>query len=394
MSLHKYRVMTDHPMSIRNRKIKWIIAIATSAIVLIISTVTVLNLNRPEHLIGFQISVDDDIWGVVEDKEALDLLLHNYKIAYLENIDNNAYVKSVEFVERVEITEVNVFEEDYVSLDLIQEHLYTNIIDPTYYTVVRGDTMWQIAIDHGLSINRLVMYNPEIDPDRIWPGNKILVDPPTPRLSVIVSMENTLVESIPYFNEYIRDNTLLSTQKVVVKQGIDGKKAVTYDLKTLNGFPHQTNIIEEEELAEAVPGVIRVGTQTTLRRTSNTNFGVVSGRFTSGFGYRADPISGRRTFHNGIDIAAPAGTPVYAYANGRVVTAGWVGMGGNGVVIDHGNGLRTVYYHLSRIDVSVGQSVRVGQRIGGVGTTGYSTGNHLHFGVILHGKPVNPLNYI
>jgi murein DD-endopeptidase MepM/ murein hydrolase activator NlpD/ABC-type cobalt transport system substrate-binding protein len=381
-------------MKIFDKISKSVVIIATSIVVVLISTLTVFNLNRPVPVMGYQLSVDGEIWAVVEDYEPLEQMLYEYKSSYLESIDDNAHIKSIEFVEEIEIIEAEAIDGIYQTLDMVEERLYKNIEDPVYYTVERGDSMWAIAVNHGIGISRLIMLNPDIDPERIWPGDQVMLEPPIPRLNVMISLENTVIESVPYFTEYIRDNSLLNRQVVVIEKGVDGEKAVTYDLKTLNGYPHEAIVIDEIELVAPSKAVVRVGTRTTLTRSSSTNFGVVSGRFTSGFGYRTDPISGRRAFHNGIDIAAPAGTPVYAYANGRVITAGWVGMGGNGVVIDHGNGLRTVYYHLSRIDVSVGQSVSVGQRVGGVGTTGYSTGNHLHFGVLLHGTPVNPLNYI
>jgi len=113
----------------------------------------------------------------------------------------------------------------------------------------------------------------------------------------------------------------------------------------------------------------------------------VSGTLTSGFG----PRWGR--MHEGIDIAAPAGTPIHAAAAGRVIIAGYMGGYGNLTVIDHGGGITTAYAHQSAIWVS-GGSVAQGQSIGAVGTTGSSTGNHLHFEVRINGSPVNPLSYL
>jgi len=97
--------------------------------------------------------------------------------------------------------------------------------------------------------------------------------------------------------------------------------------------------------------------------------------------------------HEGIDIAAPYGTPVRAAAAGRVIIAGSSGGYGNLVVIDHGNGMATAYAHLSAI-YAAGGSVGQGQSIGAVGSTGHSTGNHLHFEVRINGSPVNPLGYL
>ncbi len=117
-----------------------------------------------------------------------------------------------------------------------------------------------------------------------------------------------------------------------------------------------------------------------------------SGRLSSGFGYRVHPISKRRRLHAGIDIAAPTGTPIVAAAPGVVISAGWRGGYGNTVVLDHGGGLSTLYGHCSRLLVKAGQRVTQGQRIALMGSTGYSTGPHLHFETRINGKPVNPLS--
>jgi murein DD-endopeptidase MepM/ murein hydrolase activator NlpD len=114
----------------------------------------------------------------------------------------------------------------------------------------------------------------------------------------------------------------------------------------------------------------------------------VHGPVTSGFGWRWGRM------HEGIDIAVPTGTPVAAAASGTVITAGWLGGYGNLVVIDHGNGLATAYGHNSSVTVGVGQSVAQGQVIAYSGSTGHSTGPHVHFEVRVNGSPVDPLGYL
>jgi murein DD-endopeptidase MepM/ murein hydrolase activator NlpD len=114
----------------------------------------------------------------------------------------------------------------------------------------------------------------------------------------------------------------------------------------------------------------------------------VSGPVTSGFGMRWGRM------HEGIDIAAASGTPIHAAAGGTVIWAGWLGGYGNLVVIDHHNSLATAYGHQSAIATAVGASVSQGQVIGYVGTTGHSTGPHLHFEVRVNGEPVDPLGYL
>ncbi|HET8727081.1 MAG TPA: peptidoglycan DD-metalloendopeptidase family protein [Alphaproteobacteria bacterium] len=117
-------------------------------------------------------------------------------------------------------------------------------------------------------------------------------------------------------------------------------------------------------------------------------------RLSSRFGTRSDPFTGRRSAHEGLDFAAKARTPVYAPAPGRVVSAGRMGAYGNLVAVDHGLGIVTRYAHLHRIDVEAGQTIAAGDRIGLLGTTGRSTGPHLHYEVLVDGQPHNPANFL
>lgn len=116
----------------------------------------------------------------------------------------------------------------------------------------------------------------------------------------------------------------------------------------------------------------------------------VTGTITSPFGWRSNPFGGSPEFHQGLDIAAPSGTTVTAAASGTVIMAQWYGGYGNYILIDHGGGFSTGYGHLSAIYVANGQSIKRGQAIGAVGSTGASTGPHLHFEVRIDGKPVDP----
>lgn len=136
-------------------------------------------------------------------------------------------------------------------------------------------------------------------------------------------------------------------------------------------------------------------TGVSYRKSSGMFLWPAAGRFSSGYGWRIHPIYKTRKLHKGIDIANAAGTPIRAAAAGKVTAAGWHSGGyGNYIKIDHGNGYVTLYAHLSSISVRKGQSVSAGQHIGGMGTTGSSTGNHLHFEVHKGGSTVDPLNHL
>lgn len=128
--------------------------------------------------------------------------------------------------------------------------------------------------------------------------------------------------------------------------------------------------------------------------SSTPSVAPVKGILTSGFGSRRDPITGRRTFHPALDIAAPPGREVHAPADGIVTRAGRIGGLGNAVYISHGFGVNTRFGHMSKLAVKPGDRVHRGDLIGYVGSTGRSTGYHLHYEVHVDGKPINPLGYI
>ncbi|MEE8524361.1 MAG: M23 family metallopeptidase [Thermoanaerobaculia bacterium] len=120
----------------------------------------------------------------------------------------------------------------------------------------------------------------------------------------------------------------------------------------------------------------------------------LKGLLTSGFGYRADPFTGRRSFHHGIDIVAPRGQEIRATGDGLVTKAGRALGLGNAVYVSHGFGIVTRYGHMSQINVDSGQRIRRGEVIGYVGSTGRATGNHVHYEVHVDGRATNPLGYI
>jgi murein DD-endopeptidase MepM/ murein hydrolase activator NlpD len=140
----------------------------------------------------------------------------------------------------------------------------------------------------------------------------------------------------------------------------------------------KTKLIEAEQIRSSTPSVWPVGTRTV----------------TSGFGVRKDPFTFTLKFHSGLDIAGKAGDPVFATANGTVSSAGWDKDYGNCILVDHGRGISTRYGHLSRINVSKGQQVTKGQTIGQVGSTGRSTGNHLHYEVLKGNVVIDPVPYL
>jgi murein DD-endopeptidase MepM/ murein hydrolase activator NlpD len=149
-----------------------------------------------------------------------------------------------------------------------------------------------------------------------------------------------------------------------------------------------------EELRAAEAAAARSGSRAAPPSGSGRFQRPSDGRVTSGFGYRVHPIFGTGRLHAGTDFGAPSGSPIYAAEAGVVVSAGVRGGYGNATVIDHGGGVATLYAHQSRLGVRAGERVARGQVIGYVGSTGYSTGPHLHFEVRVNGTPVDPMGYL
>lgn len=137
-----------------------------------------------------------------------------------------------------------------------------------------------------------------------------------------------------------------------------------------------------------------VETRQALAAATPSIWPLVSGWLTSSFGSRSDPVTGEPEQHAGLDISADRGTPVHATADGTVEAAGYNGGYGNCILLDHGFGISTRYGHLSGYAVSTGQVVKRGQVIGYVGSTGHTTGAHLHYEILMNGEPVNPLRLL
>ena len=192
--------------------------------------------------------------------------------------------------------------------------------------------------------------------------------------------------------------TNMTARRSQIKTAINNNSAMIKKLKTDRAAFERA----ERDLAKqskSIEGMISKSSKSSKVATATGTFlRPCPGRITSYFGYRNHPIFKSRIFHSGIDIGAPYGTPIKATNAGKVIYTGWYGGYGKVVIIDHGkiNGKPTssLYAHQSRISVTNGQYVKKGTIVGYVGSTGYSTGPHLHFEIRINGRPSNPLNYI
>lgn len=190
----------------------------------------------------------------------------------------------------------------------------------------------------------------------------------------------------------VADRTLLEEKEAEVAAELEAVKdllaEVQSDIREVEG---ELTALEREQ--EKIEAAIRAAQSAGGEKLGSLRW-PVAGSVSSPFGFRVHPISGVRKLHTGIDMSAGSGVKIVAAGNGVVILASWYGGYGNAVVIDHGAGLSTLYAHQSKLAVSVGQSVSDGEVIGYVGSTGYSTGPHLHFETREFGTPVDPMPFL
>lgn len=191
--------------------------------------------------------------------------------------------------------------------------------------------------------------------------------------------------------------------RTIDKENASIKKIINQNKVMIDKIQRDKRAYErsERELkrqSESLTAMISKSTKDSGVNVSGGFLKPVQGRITSPFGWRIHPIFKSKIFHTGIDYGAPYGTPIKAANSGKVIFSGWYGGYGKVVIIDHGSctgaPTTTLYAHMSRQKVTVGQNVTRGQEIGLVGTTGYATGPHVHFEVRINGKPQNPANYL
>ncbi len=212
----------------------------------------------------------------------------------------------------------------------------------------------------------------------------------------IMILKRKIEEQQRYLDENIK---IMNKQEKNIKNAISKNEKYIEKLKT----DRTTWEKAERDLAKQskqLTSLINksVGDDSEVIVANKTFLRPTNGRVSSPYGYRTHPIFKKRIFHSGVDLASPAGTPIKAANSGKVIFVGWYGGYGKVVIIDHGkiNGQNTttLYAHMSRFNTSKGNSVQRGQVVGYVGTTGYSTGPHLHFEVRVNGKTTNPFNYV
>ncbi len=302
-------------------------------------------------------------------------------------------IREINFYEDVEVAEVYLPADQLTGLEEAISLVTKEQEEPAIYTVVPGDTLYEIAINVNIPIDKIVEMNKELLPtseSTLHIGDELTITVPEPELSVTRVEECYYEETYEAEVVYIMNDSWYENKSVVHQQPSAGFRKVIAEVTYLNDKEVSRTIIKEEIAKEAVPKIVERGTRivpTFIRP-------LTGGRITSNFGYRKAPTAGASTNHKGVDIATPTGTSIVASCGGTVTKAGWASGYGYVVYISHDGGVETRYAHLSKVLVSVGDKVKQGEKIALSGNTGVSTGPHLHFEMRVYGTPVDPFSKV
>ncbi|MGI5895065.1 MAG: peptidoglycan DD-metalloendopeptidase family protein [Candidatus Merdivicinus sp.] len=339
--------------------------------------------------------IDGDFYGAVTDTTMIEEILNQT----LDQYRTGAEGEVVSFVKDIELREGLYLTESLVSSEEMENLLLSNQQSERVYIVEEGDSPIQIANKNGLTYAEFKALNPDIE-ESCMIGQETLISTEKPFLSVRVVRQETTTEEIAYETETTKDNSQYVGYTKTVQEGKNGTQQVTASVEYVDGYETSREILSTEVIEEPVTKKVVEGTKQKETYSSGKILSASSGSGNYGGNFLWPVSSGGyiscyySSGHRAIDIACPYGTAILASASGRVILAGWYDSYGKAVIIDHGNGVQTLYAHNSSLNVSVGDYVSQGQVIAGAGSTGYSFGNHCHFEVRINGGRYNPLNYL
>ena len=346
---------------------------------------------------GTALYLDGELTAVCADGNSLQRYISSLLEPYENPDDPNT---TVGFNKDVTLENGIYFNESFQDEAEVENELSGVQQQEKIYTVQAGDTLWSIAQKNDLTFRELCDLNTNFkgaaltETSNIQAGDELIVTKQEATLEVRITKIETWQEEIPYASETTKSSEYTVGTKKTTQTGENGIRSVTaqrvYDT---NGTQLSQQILSTEVIKEPVTEKIVVGT----KKQAKTSYITGSGQFIW-------PVPGYRNCsrwyggsHKGVDICAAAGTPIYASAGGTVTKAGYnragAGTGyGNSIIISHGNGYTTLYAHCLSLVVHAGQSVKQGQLIGYVGSTGRSSGNHCHFEIRRNGSYIAPQN--
>ncbi|PKM78712.1 MAG: hypothetical protein CVU90_00035 [Firmicutes bacterium HGW-Firmicutes-15] len=295
---------------------------------------------------------------------------------------------SLDFEEQVEVKAENVSSARVLAWNDAWNVITIGTASPQKYTVQEGDSLWSIARKNDMYVADILQNNNLQENNLLSLGQQIIINKTQPLINVIAKVEGRGNEVIPYQTKTITDQQVSSGIKVR-DEGQNGEKYVAYTATKRNGIMEKRDVSEEKIIKEAVDKVVVKGSR--AYQVASRGGEASADLDWPVYGLITQPFGGG---HTGIDIGGSSGTTITAAADGTVSSASYQGGYGNFVVINHGNGLVTRYAHCSNLLVNAGQHVTRGEAIATRGSTGHSTGPHLHFEVLQNGAFRNPVNYL
>ncbi|MGN1340247.1 MAG: peptidoglycan DD-metalloendopeptidase family protein [Oscillospiraceae bacterium] len=354
-----------------------------------------------EITFAYGMYIGNSFYGALESRERVDQTLEDLLDVYREGGE-----ETVQFESEISYEPGLYLAESIVSEDSIIKLITSKKSVASYYTVVDGDSPYGILTELGMTEAELAALNPGFSMDTaLFVGDKILINQEEPFLAVSVTRKETYEVATDYDTEYTEDAYHYQGSSTIVRVGEKGTDLVTADVSYINGVEIRRKVLTRTTLTEPVNEVISLGTKEIPKNVVvSVPENMPVGQFMwpvggSDGGQISEMMYGYGGYygHSGIDITAPYGTPIYAAESGTVILAQWYYGYGNCVMIQHANGMVTVYGHASYLHVYAGQQVTMGQLIADVGSTGQSTANHCHFEVRvggMNGVKVNPINYL
>lgn len=344
--------------------------------------------------------IDDKFEGAVESRAELDALLNSILDSYKSGSEN----ERAEFIQDVRVVDGLYPISSIVSAEEMKSYLTHETVVAKTYTVQQGDTLGAIARNQNMTLSELRAMNAAVqNTDMVHIGDELLVQRPQPYLRVQVVRTLNYTEEIPFTVEKQQDSKQPVTYEKIKKKGSNGSKDVTAEVILVDGVEQSRKILKETVTKEPVMQVVVVGTK---KQSSSSGYtvqigdGIATGKFvwpvpichntSRGFytsGHKAlDICNGPVTVKNKPFIAADGGVVVEA-------STGWNGGYGNMIRIRHSDGYETLYAHCNKLYVVKGQKVTKGQELGLIGSTGNSSGPHLHFEVRKNGVRIDPMQF-
>jgi murein DD-endopeptidase MepM/ murein hydrolase activator NlpD len=335
----------------------------------------------------YALKIDGQVIATNKSRTALQMMLNRILDSGITGLENT----KTEFLQDVQIVASSLNESFEMSISDLEAKLGQSRQETQFYKVVKGDTVGRIASKHNMTVSQLKTLNPGKNLNKIYAGEKLTVSAAVPYLSLKQTVKESYTEKIEYGTTIEYSSSMYTGTSKIKSAGVYGEAAVTADVVYVNGVEQGRTVLSYEVTKQPVNQVKLVGTKARPKTMATGHFiKPVKGTVSAYYG-KYPTLSGT---HTGIDWRAPKGTSIKASDGGKVIHAGWKGNYGYCVIIDHENGYQTYYAHCSKLLVKKGQRVYQGQEIAKVGSTGRSTGPHLHFEVRYNGKHQNPLKYV